>query len=167
MTEALSLDQVNGTTVSRNEAYLIRELARAGKTKGFIKKELGWKSVRRIEYVHDDLTQGFNRFDPEDDPIAVQRALEGDTPVWESLTHYERETVLLLIHARWERERQANRESVTGWRRTFAKTGYHGRGSLEDHDMRWLNNLAENFGMDRQALVGRAVSAHKKWARGA
>lgn len=90
-------------------------------------------------------------YDTDVDEIAVDRALQGDRDVWESLTHYERRRVLLTVAARRELEVSENREEKALVRRVLnSSTTFKG---AHDRTPPWFLALADDLGLGRKRLA--------------
>lgn len=110
---------------ARRDAQYARQLHTAGYGNGEIQRRTRLSTNRVLA-----ITTVPHMYDPVDDTVAIQRALEGDRSVLPDLTYYERDTLRRLLVHRYRKEpydQQRNR----GW----------------DGEPYWLTVLAEDWGI--------------------
>lgn len=110
----------------------------------------GIKTVRQI--IADP-----HLFDSDIDEVAVARALQGDRPVWDALTHYERRAVMLKIVERRENEIHENyvdRSAFKGAQWTKQK-GWQYKAPHEVTP-EWIRILADMIGWQPRRVVQEA-----------
>lgn len=111
---------------------------------------------KTVAVIAADVWQGHDRFDPVDDEVAIQRALQGDTAVWNGLTHYERREALCRFLQRYE----ADREESAYW---SALADRNGGTTGRTVDMGWAADLAHAWGFGAVSdLAASARSAAKQ-----